>query len=326
MMGSPTAVFWNRFYLSADGSPAAQTVTTFIEDMYASRGDHESIHLNFTQICNCSVNFTVWNAINTVVHIARVVVQDPVVGKTVGVASPLAIEMNQTRTQGTFTITANSDPVGTDMNYLIDSGETPNVVLAGDVTGIVSAGDVFTVTHDYENVGNFCAVVNISNLVDFHMYSGGSLCTSVEQRIENVAVSSDQNKGRTFTTTFTLTTTMDWGTGFQVLADFKDGSSSSTEHSIYSESIMHTHIYTSPGVYRPDVTVTNVVTPSATPVSMDGVLIVQNAVDPDTYLAGRRVTILGHTNNFREDYFLTIKQSPGSSNCCLTLMQNNEAC
>ena len=287
--------------------------TSFHEDMYRVQGDAEVISHTFTEVCDCVVNVTVWNDINSLTESRVVVVQDPVQDITMTVGTPLAVEEGNSITQATFTFTklSTSTPVPTSPQYVIYTGNADNDTLMDNVTDLTADGDTVEVHFNY-GIGHYCPVANLSNLVSFVIFNEQSHCVSVYQRIEGPEVQASPLLGTSHETVITATTTLRWGTEFNILLDWKDGSNETDSYDIHSDIMVKTHVYTAPGSYLIDITPTNPVAPSGTPVSISQVVVIENRIVPEnTSLDGVGITQIGTSNGYSEGYILRMILEPG---------------
>ena len=299
--------------MSVDWGYSASMFSTFHEEMYRDQGDAEVVTHTFTQVCDCEVNVTLWNDINSLTELRIVVVQDPIQDVVMSVSTPLAVEQGNTVTEATITFTKQSTgtPVPTSPQYLIYSGNAGNDTLNNSLTGLNADGDSVDVNFDYE-IGHPCVVANLSNLVDFVVYSGASYCIDVYQRIVNPQLVASPLLGTSYETVITATMTMDWGTEYDVLWDWKDGATETQSYNLYSDSMVKTRVYTQPGSYLIAVTPTNPITPSGTAVPIAQVVVIEHKIIPaNTTLNGEGISEIGIGDNYEEAYELSIILEPG---------------
>ena len=289
---------------------------SFHEEMYRDQGDAEVTSHTFTEVCDCVVNVTVWNDINSLKETRTVVVQDPIQDITMTVGTPLAVEEGSTTTQATFTFTklSTSTPVPTSPQYVIYSGNAGNVSLMDNLTGLSADGDTVEIHFDYE-IGHYCPVANLSNLVSFLIFNEESHCIDVYQRIEGPQVQASALLGTSHETVITVTTTLRWGTEFNIFLDWKDGSNETESYNSHTDTMVKTHVYTTPGSYLIAITPTNPITPYGTPVSIAQDVVIENKIVPEnTSLDGVGITQIGASNGYSEGYILRLILEPGILN------------
>ena len=307
-----------RFNVSINWGYNAPMHRSFHEDMYRAQGDVEIIPHTFTEVCNCVVNVTVWNDINTLTETVTIVVQDPFQDITMSVVPTLAVEENDNTSQATITITKTNTatPVPTAPQVVLYSDNAANDTVVANLTGLNSQGASVDLNFDYE-VGRYCPVANLSNLVDSLVISGAAYCIDVQQRLAGLEIQASALLGTSKETVITSPVTLRWGTDYQLEWIWKDGSNDQVNFTIHTDSMVRTHIYTAPGSYVIAAKVTNIIStelgPTLSPVSVMTAVVIENKIVPEnTTIDGVGITQIGTVNDYSEAYDLFLIVGPGT--------------
>ncbi len=226
-------------------------------------GDEENTTHIFNVVKASNVIISVSNPVSNASSSHTLIVQWPPRNITLMAPSFVPIYPGGSNVSATFQLILAQGvnaPTDAQILYTMGTGANKPVIEAVDFISSNPSTYVFM----YTMIGTYDITFNVSNLVGYISYTS---TLRVDQNVTGLTVLPGTIHARV-NEYITFQVTMVWGSRFQVIIDWTDSTASTVANYIsYTDSIDHSHEFTSPGVYPILVTVTNSLGPTSITVS-----------------------------------------------------------